>query len=158
MQYRIVRAVTFLVCLVVLCMAPAPSGAADFEPLTLGQVEDLVEANKGKIIMINFWATWCPPCREEIPGLINIRKSYGEDKLLLIGVSVDEDNKALRQFVAKSKINYPVRKAAQDLVQAAGVSGIPHMLVFDRRGEVIGNAAGLISEQDLRTFIDSHLE
>lgn len=158
MHHRTARVITFLVCIAVLCMAPVPSGAADFEPLTIDQVEELVKANRGKIVMINFWATWCPPCREEIPGLIKIRKSYGEDKLLLIGASVDEDDKALRQYVTSSKINYPVRKAARNLVQAAGVSGIPHMLVFDGRGEVIGNAAGLISEQDLRNFIDSHLE
>lgn len=157
-MYRTARAVSFFLCLAVLCLAPAPAPAAEFEPLTFGQVEDLVKANKGKVIVINFWASWCPPCREEIPGLINIRKHYGEDKLLLIGASVDEDPKALKTFAAKTKFNYPIRKAAQDLVQAAGVSGIPHLLVFDGKGEVIGNAAGLIAEEDLREFIDSHLE
>jgi thiol-disulfide isomerase/thioredoxin len=118
----------------------------------------LVKASKGKIVMINFFATWCPPCREEIPGLIRIRGDIGEDRLVLIGISVDEDDEALRAYAAKTQFNYPVKKAGQDLVRAVGVSGIPHMLVFNGQGEVVGNAAGLVPEKDLREFLQSHME
>ncbi len=137
-----------------------PASAADKGVATLNydQVQELLKENKGKIVMINFFATWCPPCVKEIPSLIKIRKSYGEDKLLLIGASVDEDAGALRAFMAKTKFNYPIRKAAPDLVYAASVEGIPHMLVFDGKGEVILNAAGLVPEEALREFINTHLE
>lgn len=158
MKKNMIRAAALLAFAAFFAWTPAPAKAADFEELTFSQLETLVKVNKGKIVMINFFATWCPPCREEVPSLIRIREHYGKDRLLLIGASMDEDNDALKKYMAKAKINYPVKKAARDLVQAAGVGGIPHMLVFDGKGEVIGNAAGLVPEKDLRDFIDSHME
>lgn len=146
-----------LALFVALTGAPVSAGAAEFDSLTFADLEKLVRDNRGKVVMINFFATWCPPCREEVPSLIRIRKDYSEDSLVLIGASVDEDVAALEKYVASAKINYPVKRAANDLVQAVGVSGIPHMLVFDRTGEVVGNAAGLVPEEVLREFIDSHL-
>jgi len=158
MKKCMVCAVVFLMFATVFAWMPAPAKAADFEELTFDQMETLVKVNPGKIVMINFFATWCPPCREEIPSLIRIRESYGKDKLLLIGASVDEDDGALKEYVAKAKINYPVKKAARDLVQIVGISSIPHMLVFDGKGEVVGNAPGLVPEKVLRDFIDLHME
>lgn len=158
MKKCITRAALLLGFAAFLAGTSVPAVAASFEELTFDQVETLVKANKGKIVMINFFATWCPPCREEIPSLIRIRESYGKDKLLLLGASVDEDNAALEKYVAKAKINYPVKKASPDLTQAVGVSGIPHMLVFDGKGEVVGNASGLVPEKILREFINSHME
>ena len=157
MRKYLSRAALVLALFAFLAGMPASAEAAEFEEFTFDQLEDLVKQNRGKVVMNNFFATWCPPCREEIPSLIRIRKDYGEDKLVLIGASVDEDNNELRKYAAKTKFNYPIKKAANDLVHAAGVSGIPHMLVFDTKGEVVGNAAGLIPEKDLREFIDSHL-
>ncbi len=151
------RAALLLAFLILAGMA-SPAFAAGFETLGLKQVEKMVAANKGKVVMFNFFATWCPPCREEIPSLIRIRKDIGADKLVLVGLSVDEDDEALRAYVAKTGFNYPVKKAGVDLTQAAGVSGIPHMLVFDPKGEVVGNAAGLIPEKDLRDFLTLHME
>ena len=147
----------FALCLLLTGM-PRFAGAAEFESFTFGQLQELLAASKGKVVMINFWATWCPPCREEIPGLMNIRNSFGEDKLVLIGASVDEDTDALRAYVEKTRFNYPIKLAAGDLVNAAGVSGIPHMLIFDRQGEVIGNAAGYVPEDALRAFLKKHME
>ena len=152
------RFALFLAVFVLMAVMPVSAGAAGFETFGYDQLKELVKASKGKIVMVNFFATWCPPCREEIPSLIRIRKEFGEDKLLIIGASVDEDEDALKKYVAKTKFNYPVKKAGQDLVQAAGVSGIPHMLVFDGKGDVIGNEAGLIAENDLRNFLKSHME
>lgn len=158
MKLYLKRGSLVLALLALLAGAPGSAGAAGFETFGYKQMEDLVKANKGKIVMINFFATWCPPCREEIPSLIRIRKDIGADKLVLIGASVDEDDEALRAYAAKTKFNYPVKKAGDDLVQAVGVSGIPHMLVFNGKGEVVGNAAGLVEEGDLREFLQSHME
>ena len=157
MKIHLQRAVFAVFCLALLAGSPAFAGAAEFESLSFEKLEKLVADNKGKIVMINFFATWCPPCKEEIPSLISIRKDIGEDRLILIGASVDEDKDELRKFVAKSRLNYPVQLAGEDLVQAAGVSGIPHMLVFDGDGDVIANAPGLVSEEDLRGFLKKHM-
>ncbi len=132
--------------------AAAPASGAP-APLSYAEVKTLVEANKGKVVLINFFATWCPPCREEIPGLMNIRKSIGEDKLVIIGASVDEDAKALADFMQKTKFNYPIRMAGSDLVRAAGVSSIPHLLIYNGKGEAVANEAGMVSEKDLRAFL-----
>ncbi|MCC8194365.1 MAG: TlpA family protein disulfide reductase [Deltaproteobacteria bacterium] len=152
------RVALVFVLLALFAWWPSAAGAASFETFTFDRLEELVKASKGKIVMVNFFATWCPPCREEIPSLIRIREEYGEDKLILIGASVDQDEDELRKYVAKTRFNYPVKKASDDLTRAAGVSGIPHMLVFDGNGEGIGNAAGLIPEADLREFLRSHME
>lgn len=157
MKIRPQRSALAAICLILLMGLPSLAGAGEFEPLSLAQLEKLVEEGKGKVVMINFFATWCPPCREEIPSLISIRKDFGEDKLILIGASVDEDKKELRKYVSKTGFNYPVRLAGDDLVQVAGVSGIPHMLVFDGKGEVVANAPGLVSEEDLRNFLQKHM-
>ena len=151
--------VAFVFALLVLFAgSPSSAGAASFETLTFAKLEELVKASKGKVVMVNFFATWCPPCREEIPSLIRIRKNFGEDRLVLIGASLDDNEAALKNYVAKTKFNYPVKKAGKDLVQAAGITGIPHMLVFDGKGEVVANAPGLVAEKDLRDFLLSLME
>lgn len=136
----------------------AAKASAPFEPLGYDDLKTLVAENKGKVVMINFFAVWCPPCREEIPGLTRIRKDYSLDKLVVIGASLDEDETALREFMAAMKINYPVKKAGLDLAQAASVRGIPHMLIFGPDGNVAGNQSGFIPEKILREFIDKLLE
>lgn len=146
--------------------APARSGGAvagaiggtTLEVYDLAAVQKLVAANKGKVVAINFFATWCPPCLKEIPGLMRIRKAIGKEKLILIGVSVDKDESELRAFIAKTKFNYPVGRAGMDLAAAAGVSHIPHLLVFDAKGTVAANQPGYVAEEDLQTFIQGLLE
>lgn len=162
MKHRIVTitivTVTLAFCLVFAARAPSRAAASGFETLTFQGVQTILAESRGKVVVINFFATWCPPCREEVPGLVNIRKTFGEDKLLLIGASLDEDEKALAGFVKKTKINYPVKKAGQDLAAAAGVRGIPHMLIFDPKGEVAANEAGLVPENALRNFLQGIME
>lgn len=151
MKHRALR--TILALGMVLAFAGAAKGAG-YESFSYGDLQKLLAASKGKVVVINFFATWCPPCREEVPGLVNIRKHYGEDALVLIGASLDEGDAELRSFAAKEKINYPVKKAGMDLVSAAGVSGIPHMLIFDGKGEVAANEAGFVPEAALRAFLE----
>ena len=138
-------------------LAPGTARAAEFQSLTYDGLTELLAANKGKIVMVNFFASWCPPCKAEIPTLIKLRKELG-NKMFLIGLSLDEDMAALQKFIRDMKIDYPVKLSAMDLSAAAGVSAIPHMLIFDGKGEVVGNASGLIPEDDLRAFLKQHME
>ena len=136
----------------------SPVRAASIEPFTIASLEKLLGESKGKVVMINFFASWCPPCLKEVPMLINIRKTFGEDKLIVIGVSLDHDNKALQAYMANTPFNYPVKLAAPELAQAAGVSGIPHMLIFDRKGDLVVSHMGLVGEDELRKFLQSEME
>lgn len=147
-----------LFAIAIIMALPASALGNAMETMTYADLQALLKASKGKVVMINFFASWCPPCREEIPGLMNIRKGYSADKLVLIGLSVDENAADLETYMNKTQFNYPVKKAGRDLVAAAGVKGIPHMLVFDPKGEVAGNEAGFIPEEALRVFLDKLLE
>ena len=158
MKRILVLLVLFLGISLAAASASADTGKRPFEVLSYPDVQSLVAASKGKVVMINFFATWCPPCREEIPGLMRIRASYGEDKLVLIGASLDEDEDALRQYLTEMKLNYPVKKSGMDLAGAAGVSGIPHLLIFDGEGEVAANQPGYVPESDLRAFLQKIME
>src|SRR5260221_3146878 len=81
---------------------------------------------RGKVVLINFWATWCPPCRAEIPDLVALQDKY-RDRLQIIGVSQDEaPPDVVRRFVAEHKINYPVIMASAEIEKLfPGVSALP---------------------------------
>jgi len=98
---------------------------------------------KGKVVVLNFWATWCPPCRKEIPDLIALHKKHGND-LVVVGVSLDENGPAaVKSFVAKNGINYPVVMGDQRTASAyGGITAIPTTFVIDREGRIVGGIQG----------------
>ena len=152
------RRLLFLSLALGFLLTAGTAGAAGLETMTYPDLQKLVAESKGKVVVINFFASWCPPCREEVPGLINIRKSYGEDKLVLIGASVDEDEQALKKYMGEAEFNYPIMRSGADLTRAAGVRGIPHMLIFDAKGELAANEAGFVREDTLRRFLEKNME
>ena len=133
----------------------APAG---YLPIDLAGMEKFIAESHGKMIVVNFFASWCPPCREEIPGLIALRKFFPENKLALIGVSVDEDMNALKNYAQKARFNYPIRMAMPDLLRGARISSIPHLCIFDKQGKLLVNIAGIVPEKVLRDFLREHLE
>jgi len=101
---------------------------------------------KGKVVVLDFWATWCGPCRLEIPGYVEMQKKYGADGLVVIGVSVDQDKAAsetVKSFVAKFGINYQIVMASEDVVTAfGGVDAIPTTFIIDRAGKIRDRKTG----------------
>src|SRR5579872_5196553 len=98
----------------------------------------------GKVIFVNFWATWCPPCREEIPELITLQKQYGSS-LQIVGISEDDDPAAnVIKFAKQSGINYLIVRATPEVITAyGGVPALPTTFVIDTRGRVVEKHAGL---------------
>jgi thiol-disulfide isomerase/thioredoxin len=104
---------------------------------------------KGKVVVLDFWATWCVPCRIEIPGYIDLQKKYGKDGLVIVGASVDQEGPAVvKKFMADFGINYPVVMADDDLVNAfGGVDAYPTTYIIDRDGIIRDRKIGVQSEE-----------
>ena len=108
---------------------------------------------KGKIVVCNFWATWCPPCREEIPMLIALSKKMEPKGVEVVGIAVDYAAK-VRDFVKDYKVTYPVLVAGPDgldLMRAAGneVGGLPYTAFLDRQGKIVHEKLGALSQSEV---------
>ncbi|MCP2519925.1 TlpA family protein disulfide reductase [Candidatus Aminicenantes bacterium AC-335-A11] len=100
---------------------------------------------RGKIIILNFWATWCPPCRKEIPIFIKLYKKYKDEGLVIIGISLDRGGKeVVIPFVKKYGINYPVLIGTSEVEEAyGGIRGIPTTFIIDKEGKIRKKHIGL---------------
>ncbi|MBA4406223.1 hypothetical protein C0389_03015 [bacterium] len=108
---------------------------------------------KGKVVIVDFWATWCPPCRKGIPDLIALKKKYGSKGFEIIGVSVDTETKSeVVPFIKDYKINYPVVYGNMNVYQQyGGIRAIPTSFVIDKQGKIIASYEGL---HPLQTYED----
>jgi thiol-disulfide isomerase/thioredoxin len=123
-------AVAMLVC------AAAP--AAEIKTLKKSEVDKYIASLKGKVVIVDFWATWCPPCRQEIPGFIALQKKYG-DKLVVVGLSLDDSVDPVKSFYKDKGMNYSVFVVGDDTVKAWGnFEGIPTTFIIDKNGKKVG--------------------
>jgi len=112
---------------------------------------------RGKVTIVNFWATWCPPCRAEIPDLIALQAKYG-DHLRIIGISQDEGPlEPVKRFVAAQRMNYPVVMMTPEIDKAfPGVTALPTSFIIDREGRIVQRHVGLLNpvltEQETRAL------
>src|SRR5438132_9935381 len=98
---------------------------------------------RGKVVIVNFWATWCPPCRAEIPDLVALQEKYG-DRLQIIGVSQDEAGvDVVRRFAADRHVNYPIVMMTPELEKAfPGTAALPTSFVIDRESRIVQRHVG----------------
>ena len=98
---------------------------------------------KGKVVLLDFWATWCTPCGEEIPHFVEMQQKYGSQGFQVVGISMDDDAKPVRDFYQKYKMNYPVAVGDDKLAQNfGGVMGLPVNIVIDREGRIVTKYLG----------------
>ncbi len=119
----------------------------DERAVSAQDVLKMVTDNKGKVVMINFFASWCPPCRREIPILLELRNKYSSDDLVIIGISMDEDQSAYARFVDLMQINYPTHRAGGDVAAFFKVSSIPEAFYYGRDGKLSERVVGLQAQQ-----------
>lgn len=121
--------------------------APDFT-LKLTDGKDIKLSNfKGKIIIVDFWATWCGPCKRGIPDLVEIQKEY-KNKVVIIGVSLDNETKPdVVPFIKQYNINYPIAYGTMEVVKAYGnIEAIPTSFVIDQSGKIVDKHVGLVSK------------
>jgi cytochrome c biogenesis protein CcmG/thiol:disulfide interchange protein DsbE len=108
--------------------------------------------HRGEVVVVNFWATWCPPCRREIPGFIELQKEWGDKGLTFVGVSLDEEGfDAVRPYAEKMGINYPLVVDDGSVAQKyGGVSALPTSFIVGPEGTVQHARPGFLPESVLR--------
>ena len=135
-----------------------PDPAPEFKLKDLAGRDLNLEASRGKVILLNFWATWCGPCREEIPELIALQHRY-KDRLQIIGLVVDDDDeKEIRNVIRSEGINYPVALADPDTRFAyGGIAALPTVFVISSEGRVVQKHVGLFNpalyETEIRALL-----
>jgi thiol-disulfide isomerase/thioredoxin len=122
-----------------------------------GATVNLAEAH-GKVVLLNFWATWCGPCRMEVPDLVELQKKY-QNRLQVIGLVIDDaDEDAVRKFANRYSINYPVAMATDEMrFQFGGVPALPTSFIIDAQGRVVQKHIGLrdpeLYEMEVRALL-----
>src|SRR6266849_3336765 len=135
-----------------------PDPAPDFKLTGLDGKPVTLAGSKGKVILLNFWATWCGPCRAEIPDLVDLQNKY-KDRLQILGLVVDDDDQdAIKNFVSEFGINYPVAIASDEIrFQYGGIAALPTSFVLDTEGRIVQKHEGLrdpvLYETEIRSLL-----
>jgi len=132
------------------------SRAPAFELHTLdGETVSLAEL-RGRVVLVNFWATWCAPCRLEMPWFERLYRERSADGLVILGASTDVGAPdVVRRFLSEHAITYPVVQASPSLEQSfGGVRGLPTSFLIDRRGRIRHRVTGIFAEPALRAAVD----
>ena len=150
---RLLRLALCWLCLSVIAV-PAVNAA---ETIGTTALLDTIAAAKGKVVLVNFFASFCPPCRKEIPGLIQLRSDISQEELEITGVSVDHTREEMEKFITQYNFNFPVYYGGEEVAYAFRVSGIPHNIIYDRQGRMVVNEPGYIPENILLEFLQQML-
>jgi len=155
-----------------LAVTHAPDAAADAElapgerrpDFTLPDVDGAARSVSewdGRLLFINFWATWCPPCLEEIPGFVRLQQEFGAGGVQFLGVAIDSVEN-VRAFAAEHAMNYPsliARMEGIELTKRFGnrIGALPYTVVVGRDGNVLAMHHGVLDEKQIRELIARHL-
>ena len=128
---------------------------ADFTLTDLGGTSWTLKSLRGKVVLLNFWATWCPPCNRELPDMQALYEKYKDQGLVVLAVTDEEQSKVL-PFIAKRKLTYPVlldpnRKVNEEF----GIEGIPKTFVYDRDGKLVSQAIDMRTREQFTTMLAS---
>lgn len=144
--------IILLVCLL-LCSFAAMAHDFKFKD-TQGKMQNLTDY-RGKWVLVNFWATWCPPCQEETPDLIALHNAHKDTDLVVIGVALDSTRAAVAEFITKYAIPYPIVFSSYTTAETEVgiVEALPTSYLYDPTGKQVIFQEGLVSKDDVETFL-----
>jgi thiol-disulfide isomerase/thioredoxin len=131
------------------CMANAKQANFDFTMKDVDGNDVSLTAYKGKVVLLNFWATWCGPCKAEIPGFVRLQEKYRDQGLVIVGYSVDDTAEKAKAYAAQFKMNYPILlgEGREDLQDAYGpIWGLPSSFIISKDGRVCRKHIGIAPE------------
>lgn len=140
--------------------APAPQAAVALAALALPDAagkEERLDQWRGKVLVVNFWATWCAPCREEMPEFMKAQSEWGPKGLQFVGIAVDQADK-VDQFAKEIKLNYPTLVGgfgAMELSKTLGnhLMALPFTVVLDRQGAIVHTQLGVLKPDKLQSLV-----
>lgn len=138
--------------------SPRLAPALTFKDVATGQKLSL-ESLKGKVVVVDFWATWCEPCKTEIPGYIELQNKYGAKGLVVVGVSVDTKKaSAVKKFATEHAMNYQVVMGSiEDIDAFTGAAGaevmLPSTFLIDREGKIIHSKKGVMDHAEYEAIV-----
>ncbi|HOL67230.1 MAG TPA: TlpA disulfide reductase family protein [bacterium] len=153
--------VVFLVVAAGLLMAAEKAGqvAPDFALPSLEGKTIKLPDYPGKVVVLNFWASWCPPCRREIPDFARVHKAYREKGVVFIGIAVDRDTEAIKKIVSTNGVEYPI-VLGDAKVQSlyGGINAVPTTFFVDGQGKIADKRVGALSQEELEGILNSLLK
>lgn len=117
-----------------------------------------VAQSRGKVILLHFWATWCPACLREMSVLSELREDYPRESLILLGVSMDDSQGALSRVLKEQEPGYPVYLAGRGVASSFQVSGVPKTVIYNQRGRKVHSTHGFVPAKELRGIVDRFLD
>ncbi len=142
------------------CPADAKAANLDFTMKDHKGIDVALSSYRGKVLLIDFWATWCGPCKVEIPHFVEFQETYGKDGLQIVGISVDDTAEKMEPYVRDMKMNYPALQGLNrdDVQEAYGpIVGIPVSVLISRDGKICAMHTGLtgrdVFEREIKALL-----
>ncbi len=145
----------FLALLTVLPLATM--AASDFKLTDLGGVQHRLSNYKGKWVLVNYWATWCPPCFEEVPDLIHLYENRPKHDVMVLGIVFDyETLQEVADYVNDMVMTYPIALSENVTMQELpAISGLPTTFIFNPQGQLVKTKRGVVTVEYIEALIDS---
>ena len=155
----ILQILTIVLCLITTVAQAAESGSSSKAPAwELSDTDGKPVKSSdfaGKVVILDFWATWCPPCKAEIPGFVELQEKYKDKGLVIVGVSLDEQGPAVvKPFMQQFRVNYPIVMGDEKIVEDfGGVTAIPTTFIIDKAGNIVKKHVGFTPKENFEKEI-----
>jgi len=138
---------------------PGSLSAPDFTLQDMGGKTVKLSDQKGKVVLLEFWATWCPPCRAAVPGLEQLHKAYKDKGLVVLAVSMDQGGlDEIKSFVAEQHITYTVLKGTDAVAEQYQVRSIPMTLILNKEGKISRRYLGMGNDEEMEKDVKAVLQ